>query len=66
MKKISLGALALVFACATVFADGHSKKVDTTKPKTECAGQCQKNIKTGTCKDKNLCTDMNACRNRCS
>ena len=66
MKKISLSALAIVLACATVLADGHATKVNTTKPKKECAGQCQKNIKTGTCKDKSLCTDMNACRNRCS
>lgn len=66
MKKISLSALALLFACATVFADGHTAKNDPPKTKKECAGQCRTNIKTGTCTNKNFCSDMNSCKNRCS
>ncbi|MBS1531554.1 MAG: hypothetical protein JSU01_14695 [Bacteroidetes bacterium] len=64
MKKLSLSALAIVMACATVYANGPIAKTDTTKK--ECAGQCRKNIKTNTCKDKATCSDMNSCKNRCS
>lgn len=66
MKKISLSALAIVLACATAFGNGYVAKTDTTQTKKECSGQCRKNIKTGTCRDKKMCSDMNSCRNRCS
>jgi len=66
MKKISLGVVAILLASATVFANGPVAKTDTTTVKKECAGQCQKNIKTNTCKNKSTCSDMNSCRNKCS
>lgn len=66
MKKISLGILAILLASTTVFANGPVAKTDTTKAKTECKGQCSKGTKTGTCKDKATCSDMNSCKNRCS
>ncbi|MBS1524820.1 MAG: hypothetical protein JST19_04165 [Bacteroidetes bacterium] len=65
MKRISLGVLALLLAGTTAFANGPVAKRDTTQKK-ECTGQCRKNIKTGTCKDKATCSDMNSCRNKCS
>jgi hypothetical protein len=51
-------------ACATIYANGPIAKTVTTKK--ECAGQCPKNIKTNTCKDKKTCLNMDGCRNRCS
>jgi len=64
MKKLSLSVLAIVLACATVYANGPVAKTSTTKK--ECEGQCPKNIKTNTCKDKKTCLNMDSCRNRCS
>lgn len=66
MKKISLGVLAILLAGATVFASGTAVKPDTKVVKKECTGQCAKNIKTGTCKDKATCSDMNSCKGRCN
>ena len=65
MKKISLGVVAMLLASATVFAGGPVTKTDTKTVKKECAGQCAKNIKTGSCKDKATCSDMNSCKGRC-
>jgi hypothetical protein len=65
MKKISLGVVAMLLAGATVFANDTVTKNDTKTVKKECAGQCAKNIKTGTCKNKATCSDMNSCKDRC-
>jgi hypothetical protein len=67
MKKLSIVVLAIVLATATVFANGQGDKtVKAAQTKQECKGQCAKGTKTGTCKDKATCSDMNSCKNRCS
>ena len=64
MKKISLGVVAMLLAGATVFANGPVAKSDSTK--VECKGQCVRNIKTNSCKNKATCSDMKSCQGRCS
>ena len=64
MKRISLGVVAILLASATVFANGTVAKSDSTK--VECKGQCPKNIKTNSCKNKATCSDMRSCQGRCS
>jgi hypothetical protein len=66
MKTIFLSVMVILFTSATVFANGPTVKRDTAKVKKECTGQCSKNIKTGMCKSKATCSDMNSCRNKCS
>jgi len=66
MKTLSLGILAVLLAGATVFANGTVARTDTQKAKQECQGQCAKNIKTGTCKSKSTCSDMNSCKGKCN
>lgn len=72
MKKISLCALAMVFACATVFANGKNDKVTTNKKaKQECtcpSGKCVKDGKVVDCPkgctDKDcvpVCVDKKCC-----
>ncbi|MDB5152043.1 MAG: hypothetical protein JWR54_794 [Mucilaginibacter sp.] len=66
MKKISLGVVAILLTGATVFANGPVAKTDTAQTKKECQGRCLKVSKSGTCKDKNSCPDMNSCGAKCS
>lgn len=67
MKKLSLSVMAILLASATLFAS--TTPIDKTVPKKakqECQGRCQKNSKTGSCKDKASCTDMKTCGAKCS
>jgi hypothetical protein len=68
MKKLSLGVLAVLLAGATLFAKGPEIKnaVKKEKPKHECEGRCQKQIKTGTCNYPDACPDMKTCGGKCS
>jgi hypothetical protein len=67
MKKISLSAMAILLATATLFAGGtEMAKNQPEKAKQECQGTCLKKNKTGKCTSQNACSDMNTCGATCS
>jgi len=59
MKKISLSVIAIVFACATVFAGGPISVAKKAKPATCTAcpkdGKCDKGSCPKTCSDPGCC-----------
>ncbi len=62
MKKISLGVMALLLTCATVFADGPVTKTPAKKVKQECTEtKCVKDGKVVDCPDKASCPDKANC-----
>jgi len=67
MKKISLSAVAILLAAATLFAEGTEIiKHQPKKAKQECQGTCLKKNKTGKCTGQGTCSDMNTCGETCS
>ena len=67
MKKISLSAVAILLAAATLFAEGTEMvKNQPKKARQECQGTCLKKFKTGKCAGSDACSDMNTCGATCS
>lgn len=67
MKKISLSAVAILLAAATLFAEGTEMvKNRPNKAKQECQDICLKKNKTGTCMSQDACSDMRTCGATCS
>ncbi|HEY9000311.1 MAG TPA: hypothetical protein VIM89_03080 [Mucilaginibacter sp.] len=66
MKKISLSALAILLAAATLFAEGTEMiKNQPKKAKQECQGTCLKKSKTQKCTSSDACSDMKTCGATC-
>jgi len=66
MKKISLSAVAILLAAATLFAEGtEMAKNQPKKAKQECQGNCLKKFKTQKCTNSDACSDMKTCGATC-
>ena len=66
MKKISLSAVAILLAAATLFAEGTEMiKIQPKKAKQECQGTCLKKSKTQKCTSPDACSDMKTCGATC-